>query len=545
MSKVAHYLQDHLLGEVSASEEVRRHFATDQSIFTVAPSMVVYPRNEHDIRKTTRFVWQLAERGRVIPITPRGAGTDTSGAAIGEGIILSFTAHMHRIIELNLKNGDVIVEPGLNFGRLQQTLHTHERNVPSYPTSFEYSTVGGAAGNNAAGEKSYKYGGVGSYIKALRVVLANGEVIATKRLSKRELSKKLGLSTFEGEVYRSLDKLLEENKDLVHGLSKDIARNVSGYNLAEVKHRDGTFDLTPLFVGSQGTLGTITEITFETLEYNPETDMMAVLVADVTAATQIVTKLEESKLQPCSVDMVDANLLKFVRTLNPNALKETLQDHQPGAVVLIEFDETSERQRKKAIKQCQKIVSEYASKVITAHDPHEQSKLRKLRHASAVVMAHSEGRLKPLPIIDDGIVPLENLQTYIDKLTALFKSLQLHIALWGSVGDGVIHLQPFLDLEQIGDRQKIFRLLDAQQKLVSELGGSMTASRNDGRLRGPYLKAEHGEAAYSLFEQTKKIFDPHTFLNPGVKIGVTQDMVKPLLRNQYNLDRWYAHMPRS
>lgn len=545
MSKVAHYLQDHLLGEVSASEELRRHFSTDQSIFTVTPSMVVYPRNEHDIRKTTRFVWQLAERGRVIPITPRGAGTDSTGAAIGEGIIIAFPAHMHRIVELNLKSGDVTVEPGLNFGRLQQTLHTHERHIPSSPIDAEYTTVGGAAGNNTAGERAYKYGSVGSYVKSLRVVLANGEVITTKRLSKRELSKKMGLSTFEGEVYRAVDKLLEENKDVVHGIDRNIARSVAGYNLAEVKHRDGTFDLTPLFLGSQGTLGSITEITFETLEYNPETDMMAVLVPTIKSATDLLVNIEKSKLQPCSVDIVDANLLKFVRTLNPNALKETLEDHQPGAVVLIEFDESSERQRKKAIKQCTKIASEHSTKIITAHDPHEQAKLRKIRHASSVVLAHSEGKLKPLPIIDDGIVPIENLHTYIEKLTEQFRSMQLHIAMWGSLGDGVIHVLPFLDLQQVGDRQKIFRLLDAQQKLMVELGGSMTASGNDGRLRGPYLKVEYGEPIYALFEQTKKIFDPHNFLNPGVKIGVTTEMVKPLLRSQYSLDRWYAHMPRS
>jgi len=545
MSKVAHYLQDHLLGEVSTSEEVRRHFSTDQSIFTIAPSMVVYPRNEHDIRKTTRFVWQLAERGRVIPITPRGSGTNTSGAAIGEGIVLSFPAHMHRIIELNLKTGDVTVEPGLNFGRLQQTLHTHERHIPSSPVSAEYSTVGGAVGNNASGERAYKYGSVGSYVKSLRVVLANGEVITTHRLSKRELNKKMGLSTFEGEVYRTVDKLLEENKDIVHGIERNIARSVSGYNLAEIKHRDGTFDLTPLFLGSQGTLGTVTEITFETLEYNPETDMMAVLVPDIKTATELVGNIENTKLQPCSIDIVDANLLKFARTLNPNALKETLDGQEPGAVILIEFDEPSERQRKKAMKQCLKLVNEHATKTITAHDPHEQAKLRKIRHASSVVLAHSEGRLKPLPIIDDGIVPLENLQTYIDKLTALFKVMQLHIAMWGSLGDGVMHVLPFLDLDQVGDRQKIFKLLDAQQKLIHELGGSMTASSNDGRLRGPYLVAEYGEQVYSLFVQTKKIFDPHNFLNPGVKIGVTQEMVKPLLRSNYSLDRLYPYMPRS
>src|SRR5882757_8234396 len=100
VSKVAHYLQEHLLGEVMTSTDARRYFATDGSVFTLAPSLIAYPRNENDVRKTARFAWQLAERGRIIPITARGSGTDQSGAALGNGIMLAFPAHMNRIVEL-------------------------------------------------------------------------------------------------------------------------------------------------------------------------------------------------------------------------------------------------------------------------------------------------------------------------------------------------------------------------------------------------------------------------------------------------------------
>lgn len=136
MSKVAHYLQEHLVGEVITSADARRYFATDHSIFTLTPALVVYPRNENDVRKTTRFTWQLAERGRVIPITARGAGTDQSGAALGSGIILAFPAHMNKILELDPKSGSVAVQPGVNYGKLQQTLFTHGRFLPPFPPSF-------------------------------------------------------------------------------------------------------------------------------------------------------------------------------------------------------------------------------------------------------------------------------------------------------------------------------------------------------------------------------------------------------------------------
>jgi len=281
MSKVAHYLQEHLVGEVVTSVDARRYFATDGSVFAVPPAMIVYPRNENDVRKTMRFAWQLAERGRSIPVTARGAGTDQGGGAIGSGIMLVFPAHMNRIVEFDSKSGTVIVEPGINYGKMQQTLETHSRFLPPFPASFEYSTIGGAIGNNASGEKSIKYGDTGNYVRALRVVLANGEVIETKRLSKRELSKKLGLSTFEGEIYRALDSLLEENHELLAATQLPVTKNVAGYNIADIKRPDGSFDLTPLFVGSQGTLGIVTEATLRTEPYNPETTLIVSHFDDV------------------------------------------------------------------------------------------------------------------------------------------------------------------------------------------------------------------------------------------------------------------------
>ena len=127
MSKVAFYLQEHLLGEVMTSTDAKKYFSTDSGMFSIEPLLVVYPRNENDVRKTARFAWQLAERGKVIPITARGSGTDQTGAAIGSGMIMAFTAHMYRILEFDSKSGSIKLEPGINFGKLQQTLHTHGR----------------------------------------------------------------------------------------------------------------------------------------------------------------------------------------------------------------------------------------------------------------------------------------------------------------------------------------------------------------------------------------------------------------------------------
>lgn len=544
MSKVAHYLQEHLLGEVMTSPDARRYFSTDGSIFALTPSLVVYPRNENDVRKTARFAWQLAERGRIIPITARGSGTDQGGGALGSGIMLAFPAHMNRIVELDPKSGVVVVEPGLNYGRLQQTLHTHERFLPPFPASYEYSTIGGAVANNAAGEKSVKYGATRGYVKTLRVVLANGEVVETYRLSKRELSKKLGLSTFEGEVYRALDALLEENRELIRTLDVPVTKNSTGYALQEVKRADGSFDLTPLLVGSQGTLGIISEITMETEVYNPTKELFMAEFDDLEKAQQAMLKLREFNDLPSSIEMVDGQLLELVDRLNPNMLQGIVTKPFAKAVLFVEFDDEG-RTRKKIVKKAEKILADHATNVVQEQEMAAQARLWKIRQASSSVLSHSEGQLKAVPIVEDGVVPPERLKEFLDGIYQLFAAEQLQVAVWGHAGDGNLHVQPYLNLAELGDRQKAFRLMDKYYELVMSLGGTTSGQNNDGRLRAPYLPKLYGPELYSVLQKVKQIFDPYGTLNPGVKIGVTLDDIKPLVRSDYSLNHLYDHMPRS
>lgn len=545
MSKIAHYLQEHLVGEVMTSTDARRYFATDSSIFALPPAVIVYPRNENDVRKTARFTWQLAERGRAIPVTARGAGTDQGGAALGAGIMLVFPAHMNKIVELDSKSGEVIVEPGILYGKLQQTLQTHGRFLPPFPASIEFSTLGGAVANNAAGEKTFKYGDTRSYVKSLRVVLANGEVIETSRLSKRDLNKKLGLATFEGEIYRAVDALLEEQQEVIARTELAVTKNAAGYDLLDIRHKDGSFDLTPLFVGSQGTLGVITEITLDTETFNPETTLIMASFDDLAKAQQALVELRSQGDLPSSIEMVDAYLLELVEAINPNQLKDVITKPYPAVVLLIEYDNAGEHQQKKAVKKALKILEKYGATSRVETESEKQEQLRKVRHASATAVAHAEGNTKAVPVIDDGIVPPGAFMEYLEGVYDLLKRNGLRPAVWGHAGDANIHVQPYLDLAQVGDRQKAFRLLDEYYRLIIGLGGSTSGEYNDGRLRGPYLQQLYGPEVYSVFQKIKQIFDPYGTLNPGVKINVSLDDIKPLLRQEYSLNHLYNHMPRS
>lgn len=545
MSKIAHYLQEHLAGEVMTSTDARRYFATDASILALPPALIVYPRNENDVRKTARFTWQLAERGRVIPITARGAGSDQTGASLGSGIMMVFPAHLNRVLELDTKSGNVTVEAGINYGKLQQTLQTHGRFLPPYPASLEYSTVGGAVANNASGEKSVKYGDTRAYVKSVRAVLANGEVIETGRLSKRELGKKLGLATFEGELYRSIDTLLEENRSVIETLPRAVTKNNAGYNLYDIKRRDGSFDLTPLLVGSQGTLAIITEVTLSSEALNPQTTLMMVAFENLQLAEQAVLELRSLSEQPSMLEMVDGNLLEQVAEQNPNLLKGIFQAPYPRVVLFVEYDAANERQQKKAVKKSAKILEKYALSLQTETEPEYQTNIFKVRQATGALLTRSDGGSRALPIVEDAIVPLERLREYVEATYALCAKLHIKPAMWGHIGEANLQLQPALNLSQIGDRQKAFRLMDDYYMMVINLGGSISGERNDGRLRAPYVERMYGSEAYALFGRLKQIFDPYNILNPGVKVGSSLEDVKSLVRNDFGLGHMYDHLPRS
>lgn len=544
-SKVAHYLQQHLVGEVLTSPDVLRYFSTDESIFEIQPLLVVHPRNENDIRKTARFSWQLAERGRSVPITIKGKGTDQTGASLGSGIILSTPAHMNKIIELDPKSGILSAEAGSIVGKLQQTLFTHGRFLPSISSSVEYSTIGGAVANNDSGSTAYKYGPIREYVRGLRVVLANGELIRTERLSKRELNKKLGLASFEGEVYRSMDKLIEESSSQIAKLKSLGERNNAGYAVGDVKIKDGSFDLTPLFVGSQGTLGLITEIVLDTEAHSAKTDLLVAMFDNKAKAWAAVDKINQIKGGPLSIDFVDKTLVNYVQTTNANLLKSTLGNSVPDTTLFIEVERIAPRTAKKDIKRIKKILKEFDADIEEVNDDNKAA-WQALKDSPSHFLSHSETSVRAIPVVDDAVIPVQKCTEFIGRVEAMMaKYGQKAYAFWGQAGNGVIHTAPLFDISQVGDRQKIFKLMDEYYSLVAEMGGSIAGEFAEGRIRGAQIDKIMDGEVIEMMNKVKAIFDPHNTLNPGVKVNVDIESLKHRLRKSYTLDHQYSHLPRS
>lgn len=546
MNKVASYLQSHLSGEVLDSPVARKYFSTDASVLEMTPSLIVYPRSTNDIRKVARFSWQLAEKGHVLPITARGSGTDQTGAAIGKGVIMVFPAHLNKILELDTQQKLVRVQPGVNFKSLQETLHTHGLFLPPFPASYNYSTIGGAIANNSAGEKSLKYGPMTEWVDKLEVVLANGELIQTGRISKKDVQKKMGLATLEGEIYRAVDGLMNEHGEALDAYYDNllVSKDSVGYDLRDVKRRDGSIDLTPLFVGSQGTLGIITEAILKVSPHNPHTALLVAAFDDLETAIGAVDAMRN--LNPSAIEMIDHNLIEFAEKEQHAVFPEELVEEarKPAVILFVEFDD-ERRQRDKKKKRAVRELRKFTDRIVGSDEVEEQEKLWAIRHLAATVVNYNHDGKVAVPIIEDASVPHERLINLVHEIEKLFEANHLSLAVWGHAGDANLHVHPLLDLSKLTDRQRVLKIMGDYYKKVVELGGSIAGEHNDGRLRTPFVRMQVGDELVDVFEKVKQGFDPHGVLNPGVKTGTDVKQLVDMLRKEYSIVHFADHLPRT
>lgn len=539
MSKISQYLNEHLLGEVTTNTAVRKQLSTDGSMLSLTPEIVVYPRSTNDIRKVLRFTHQLAGKGHAISVTARGAGTDQTGAAITQGILVTTTAHMDNIFEFDTKQRLVRVQPGTNFGSLQTALKLQGCYIPSFPDSAAYSTIGGAVANNASGRLSGQNGAIDESVTELEVVLANGDVIQTSRLSKKELNKKKGLQTLEGEIYRSVDNLIEDNKALIDDQLDTGTIDNSGYaNLRKVKQKNGTFDLTPLFVGAQGTLGIVSEMILKAEFYNNDEALVAIAVPDTNNFVDLVDELRA--LQPDALEVFDGELVALARTHGKRYNIFSLVDGEsatPGAIaglVLCSFRDFSERVRKRKFKKALKLSEKYGGIAEQALKPEAIQEISALRGA-VYAAVYSEEKSTIVPSLFRGIyLPHARFEDFRDAVTVLEKATGIQLPYSGFATDGVYSFWPQFSLRSATDKQKLLKFYDAFVKVVYEHGGSTVGEAAEGRIKSPFIEKRTSEEVVKLYTDLRTIFDPYGTLNAGVKQSVELRTVVAHLRTGYD-----------
>jgi len=515
MSKVAAYLQEHILGEVSANPAVLKALATDASVLQITPEMAVYPRVTNDIRKVARFTNQLAEKGHVLPLTARGSGTDQTGAAIGEGISLVLPAHMNQIFEFDSKQKLIRLQPGANAKAVNDALLLQGMAIPSLPVSSAYSTIGGAVLNNASGPLSGRYGDMSQWVYQVELVLANGDVLQTERLSKRDLNKKKGLQTLEGEIYRSLDNLIEDNKQLIADKLADDARDNVGYaSIAQVKQKDGSFDLTPLIVGSQGTLGIVSEMILKAQFVSAQQTAAFITFASKDAARDALDALIE--LSPAVLEYFDGALFTQAEKQGKRYSFYDAASNTFDAGILIGFDDFNERARLHRMKKVNKLLAGVDAQVTTV-DGQDADQLFAAREVTSYLLSPIGKDVSAPPIFDGAYVPNERFGVFEAGMAALAEKHHVELPFHMRVLDGTVYARPALQLHKVGDKQKIFKLLDEYAELIERCGGHLIGDAGEGRVKAPFAYKHLDDDVLQLFASVKEIFDPNGILNPGVK----------------------------
>lgn len=544
MSKIAQYLNEHILGEITSNKATRRRFSRDGSILEITPELVMFPRVTNDIRKAARFSWQLAEKGHVLPLTVRGFGSDVTGAAIGKGLIINTTAHLDAIIHIALKEKVkfVHVQPGVAVKTLNETLNWHGLYLPTAPSSAQYSTVGGIVANNSSSELSGVVGQTAAWVNRLEIVLANGDLIETTRLSKRDVSKKIGLQTFEGEIYRKLDGLIEENQELIASKLAPFKSDNAGYGrIAQVKQRDGSFDLTPLFVGSQGTLGIISEIVLKT-EYVNNNQLIIVARLESSEATRdAVDSL--LTLSPVNIETFDGEL--FARAQTRGKKYSFFGDaNTTGSVLYIQFGDFSDGVLTRKLKKSLKILSKFNAVVITSAD-RTVEELQAIREVgSTIYEPESDGTVYP-SLLDGASIPRERHEEFARATRELARKHHINLPLHTRVLDGIVYTRPGFDFSKVSDKQRMFKLLVDYAALVDEFGGTLIADDGEGRLKANAAYTVMSEDVRRLYQDIRAIFDPYGTLNPGVKqSSELKDLVRAL-RSDFDTSDFAQYSPFS
>lgn len=536
MSKIAHYLNEHILGDVTADASVRKMLSTDASMLAIAPDLVVYPRVTNDIRKVSRFVYQLAEKGHVMNMTIRGMGTDQTGAAIGSGISINTPAYMNRIFEFDSKQRLIRLQPGVTFGELNQALKLQGYQIPAAPESEHFSTVGGAIANNSGGPLSGKYGTMDQYVEELEVVLANGDAIQTRRLSKRELSKKKGQQDFEGELYRAVDNLISDNIKLIDNKLDPDELDNSGYaSISRVKDASGSFDLTPLFIGSQGTLGIISEMILRTDFYNPEQTTVAMAFSSSQDINDILGDIR--KLDPEYALHIDGEVIRSAmgKGKKHSFVTEAMSGGKKMAgIIICRLADFSERTRKRKAKKLVKL----ATKLNATHTKVAilQDEIEELAALEGYVKAAQQSDQKDMvvPSLFRGVhVPAERFEDFTNAIQALSLEYKISLPFSGNINDSIYHFWPQFNLRTVANKQKMLKLYDAFIAAVTSHGGSAIAESGEGRLKSPFIKKHEGEELSELYAKIRTIFNPHNTLNSGVKDTAELRSVVAHLRSDY------------
>ncbi|RYX79213.1 FAD-binding oxidoreductase [bacterium] len=540
-------------GELDTTDESREFYSHDASLFELKPQIIGFPQDADDIKAAVRFVNQHKAEHPELSITPRSRGTDMSGAAIGESILLDISKHMNKLFEATPQTAHV--QPGMLYREFDIETLRQGSILPSYPASRELASVGGMVNNNSGGEKSLEFGKTDNFVTELTAVLSDGNEYMMKPLSRDELNAKMGQDDFEGNIYRRTFELLDGHYDEIQAARPRVSKDSTGYHLWNVWNREtGIFDLTKLFVGAQGTLGIVTDIKFNLVPARKHSGLLVLFLKSSNDLGELIPKVLESK--PATFESFDDQTLwlsirfmpSFLKMLGPvkfiHLLITLIPDGMqllhgiPKLILMVEFNGETEQEVRGKVKALHKELAHHRARYEIngfEEDPTEgkSEKFWILRRNSFQILRSKVKDKHTAPYIDDFVVPPEHLVEFLPQLQAIIKKYKLFATVAGHMGDGNFHVIPLMKIEDPKEREKLRPSQKEVNDLVLKYGGSLSGEHNDGMVRGPWLEQMYGPSVLGYMKDIKQLYDPQTIFNPRKKTDADWDYSYAHIREHF------------
>lgn len=517
-------------GEVLFDPVGRGIYSTDASIYQISPVCVVCPLDQQDVESTVR----IAAKYRV-SVLPRGGGTSLSGQTVSEGVVLDFSRHMNRILDLDLQRGLVRVEPGVVLQQLNDYLKPHGLQFGPDVSTVSRAAMGGMIGNNSAGSHSVVYGKTIDHVRGLRVVLSSGEVLECEPKSSGQLEAIKTAKTREGEIYRGVTGLVEDHRREIMLRYPKLVRRVSGYNLdafvpefvdslpvpkgvaaLNFKHQDRSeFNLAKVVVGAEGTLGVVTEATLYVVPLPAHRGVACLTFDSIDSAVAAVPKI--LACEPTAIEMIDKYIVQLSRENLQLGRALSFIEGEPAALLVVEFAGHLAEQVEDGFLLLNRQMQGQSGliKIIRSSSKEQAEQIWRCREAGAPLLLSIPGARKPIAFVEDTAVDPGKLPEFTRRFREILTRHGVEGAYYGHASVGCLHIRPMLDMKTIDDRQRLEGISSEVVKLVQEFKGALSGEHGDGLARSCYNEKLYGPKLYLAFHDLKRLFDPVGIMNPG------------------------------
>jgi FAD/FMN-containing dehydrogenase len=499
-------------GEFLQGESDRAAHAEAVGVLRIVPQAVALPGDADDVASLVG--WASATGSSLVP---RGAATGIPGGNIGPGVIVDLLTHFQDVVEIDPRNRRCRVQPGVKLGDLNRACATSGLHFPPDPSSGARCSLGGMIANNAAGAHSVRYGATRSWVHSLDVVLDDGSRATVTRgepVDNPHLSEILG----------RLDEYLARHGREIRERWPRLRKNSSGYALREYL---ASGDAVDLLVGSEGTLAIVVEATLDLAPLPSATGLALIEFDDLAAVGHGVNAL--LPLEPSTCELLDRTFLEIIREAGgepPHPIRPGLE-----AILLVEVTGDSTDDVRERLHQVEDTVRHLASGIAIASDPAHVRNLWEIRHAASPII-HQMSHLTSMAFMEDSVVPVEQLSTFIAELRDVLARHHLPAVIFGHAGDANLHVNPLVDVGSPAWRSTIEAVLDEIVDLTVRLGGTLAGEHGDGRLRAPLLSRVWGDEMVAHFRTVKQLFDPAGLLNPGVIIPLPEQQPFEAFRHE-------------